>query len=77
MTVLENVLVGMHCRTRAGLAGIMLDTADKQGGGNSSWNSDISTIPEDPAAIHWSESFPKTIPEIDARKKTSPPTFAI
>ena len=24
MTVLENVLVGMHCRTRAGLAGIML-----------------------------------------------------
>jgi ABC-type branched-subunit amino acid transport system ATPase component len=24
MTVLENVLVGMHCRTRAGLAGILL-----------------------------------------------------
>jgi ABC-type branched-subunit amino acid transport system ATPase component len=26
MTVLENVLVGMHCRTRAGLAGILLGT---------------------------------------------------
>ncbi len=27
MTVLENVLVGMHCRTRAGIAGILLGTA--------------------------------------------------
>jgi len=26
MTVLENVLVGMHCRTRAGIAGILLGT---------------------------------------------------
>jgi branched-chain amino acid transport system ATP-binding protein len=26
MTVLENVMVGMHCRTRAGLAGILLGT---------------------------------------------------
>ncbi|MGH7321238.1 MAG: ABC transporter ATP-binding protein [Candidatus Rokuibacteriota bacterium] len=26
MTVLENVLVGMHCRTRAGVAGILLGT---------------------------------------------------
>ncbi|MBI3454537.1 MAG: ABC transporter ATP-binding protein [Candidatus Rokubacteria bacterium] len=34
MTVLENVLVGMHCRTRAGIAGILLATpgtrAEKQ-----------------------------------------------
>jgi len=27
MTVLENVLVGMHCRTRAGIAGILLGTS--------------------------------------------------
>ena len=26
MTVLENVLVGMHCRTRAGIAGVLLGT---------------------------------------------------
>ncbi len=28
MTVLENVLVGMHCRTRAGIAGVLLGTPD-------------------------------------------------
>ncbi len=33
MTVLENVLVGMHCRTRAGIAGILLGAPVREGRG--------------------------------------------
>ena len=33
MTVLENVLVGMHCRTRAGIAGVLLGAPGREGRG--------------------------------------------